>query len=39
MNHAEFTDEIILAARAEKLGEVALSMGLIPSFIVRHFQG
>jgi len=37
MNQAEFTDEITLAARAEKLGEVALSMGLVPSFIVRHF--
>jgi hypothetical protein len=37
MNHAEFTDEITLAARAEELGEVALSMGLIPSFVVRHF--
>ncbi len=37
MNHAEFTDEITLAARAEKLGETALLMGLIPSFVVRHF--
>ena len=26
MNQAQFTDEITLAARAEKLGEVALSM-------------
>jgi hypothetical protein len=39
MSHAEFTDEITLAARAEKLGETALMMGLIPSFVVRHFQG
>lgn len=37
MNQAEFIDEITLAARAEKLGEVALSMGLITSFVVRHF--
>jgi regulator of sirC expression with transglutaminase-like and TPR domain len=37
MNHAEFTDQITLAARAEKLGETALLMGLIPSFVVRHF--
>ncbi|AFY96901.1 hypothetical protein [Chamaesiphon minutus] len=37
MNHAEFTDEITLAARAEKLGEVALMMGLVRSFVVRHF--
>jgi regulator of sirC expression with transglutaminase-like and TPR domain len=37
MNHAEFTDAITLAARAEKLGETALLMGLIPSFVVRHF--
>jgi hypothetical protein len=37
MNKAQFTDEITLAARAEKLGETALMMGLIPSFVVRHF--
>jgi regulator of sirC expression with transglutaminase-like and TPR domain len=37
MNQAQFTDEITLAARAEKLGETALLMGLIPSFVVRHF--
>ena len=37
MNHAQFTDEITLAARAEKLGETALMMSLIPSFVVRHF--
>lgn len=45
MNHAQFTvreaspteNEITLAARAEKLGETALLMGLIPSFFVRHF--
>ena len=37
MNHAQFTDEITLVARAEKLGETALLMGLIPSFVVRHF--
>ena len=37
MNHAQFTDEITLAVQAEKLGETALLMGLIPSFVVRHF--
>ena len=37
MNHAQFTDEITLAARAKKLEETALMMGLIPSFVVRHF--
>jgi hypothetical protein len=37
MNHPQFTDEITLAAQAEKLGETALMMGLIPSFVVRHF--
>jgi hypothetical protein len=37
MNHAQFTDEITLAARAEKLEETALLMRLIPSFVVRHF--
>ena len=39
MNHTQFTNEITLAAQAEKLGETALMMGLIPSFVVRHFQG
>jgi hypothetical protein len=39
MNHAELSDEITPAARAEKLGEVALRMGLVRSFVVRHFQG
>jgi hypothetical protein len=45
MNHAEFTvreaspkeNEITLAAQAEKLGEMALMMGLIPSLPERHF--
>ena len=37
MNYTEFTDEITLAERAGKLGEAALLMGLIPSFVVRHF--
>ena len=37
MNHAQFTDEITLAARAKKLEETALMMGLSPSFVVRHF--
>ena len=37
MAHAEFTDEITLAEQAETLGRMALTMGLIPSFVVRHF--
>ena len=37
MNHAELSDEITLAAQAERLGEVALRMGLVRSFVVRHF--
>ncbi len=37
MNYAEFTDEITLAEQAENLGRMALKLGLIPSFVVRHF--
>ncbi|MBW4662488.1 MAG: hypothetical protein KME15_27900 [Drouetiella hepatica Uher 2000/2452] len=37
MHHAEFTDETTLAEQAETLGRMALTMGLIPSFVVRHF--
>ena len=37
MTHAKFTDEITLAAEAENLGRMALTMGLIPSFVVRHY--
>jgi hypothetical protein len=37
MTHAKFTDEINLAEQAEALGHRALTMGLIPSFVVRHF--
>ena len=37
MNHAKFTDEIDLAEQAENLGRMALMMGLVPSFVVRHF--
>ena len=33
----EFHDEMTLASRAIDLGEQALSLGLIPSFVVRHF--
>jgi hypothetical protein len=36
MNYS-FTDEITLAGQAENLGRMALTMGLIPSFVVRHF--
>lgn len=37
MTHTEFTDEITLAEQAETLGRMAVTMGLIPSFVVRHF--
>lgn len=37
MNHPQFTDEITLATQAENLGRMALTLGLIPSFVVRHF--
>ena len=37
MNQVEFSDEITLAEQAENLGRMAMMMGLIPSFIVRHF--
>lgn len=33
----EFHDEMTLADRAIDLGEQAMSLGLIPSFVVRHF--
>lgn len=33
----EFHDEMTLADRAVKLGEQAMSLGLIPIFVVRHF--
>jgi hypothetical protein len=32
-----FTNEITLAEQAENLGHMAMMMGLIPSFVVRHF--
>ncbi|MBW4558653.1 MAG: hypothetical protein KME59_22535 [Trichormus sp. ATA11-4-KO1] len=37
MNTYPFHDEYTLAETAEKLGKQALSLGLIPSFLVRHF--
>jgi hypothetical protein len=37
MNYAEFIDEVSLAEQAENLGRMAMMMGLIPSFVVRHF--
>ena len=37
MNDHKFRDEITLAERAEELGRQALKLGLIPSFVVRHF--
>jgi hypothetical protein len=39
MTYAEFIDEVSLAEQAENLGRMAMMMGLIPSFVVRHFQG
>jgi len=32
-----FNDESTLAETAERLGKKALKLGLIPSFVVRHF--
>lgn len=37
MNKPPFHDEQSLADTAEKWGEKALQLGLIPSFVVRHF--
>ena len=37
MTHPKFTNEITLAEQAENLGRMALTMGLISSFVVRHF--
>jgi hypothetical protein len=36
MNHS-FHDEKSLSQVAEELGNEALALGLIPSFVVRHF--
>ncbi len=33
----QFHDESTLAETAEKLGKQALKLGLIPTFVVRHF--
>jgi hypothetical protein len=37
MNKYPFHDEYTLAETADKLGKKALSLGLIPTFLVRHF--
>jgi hypothetical protein len=37
MSNAPFNNEITLAEQAEVLGREALKLGLIPSFVVRHF--
>ena len=37
MTAYEFHDESSLAETSEKLGKQALKLGLIPSFVVRHF--
>lgn len=37
MPYTHFTDEITLTEQAENLGRMAMMMGLIPSFVVRHF--
>ncbi len=37
MNDHQFHDEISLAEQAEDLGRRAMKLGLIPSFVVRHF--
>ncbi len=37
MSTYQFHDEYTLAETAEELGKQALSLGLIPSFLVRYF--
>ncbi len=37
MSNYPFHNEITLAERAEELGKRAMKLGLIPSFVVRHF--
>lgn len=37
MNPDLFNNEITLAEQAENLGRKAMKLGLIPSFVVRHF--
>ena len=37
MSNPPFKDEITLAEQAEELGKRAMKLGLIPSFVVRHF--
>ncbi|MDB9374931.1 hypothetical protein [Nodularia sphaerocarpa] len=37
MSAYQFHDEYTLAETAEELGKKALRLGLIPSFLVRHF--
>ena len=37
MSTYEFHDEFTLSETAEKLGEKALELGIIPSFVVRYF--
>ncbi len=37
MKDNQFHDELTLAEQAEELGKRAMKLGLIPSFVVRHF--
>lgn len=37
MNQPQFSDQFTLSKTAEELGEKALRLGLIPSFVVHHF--
>ncbi|MBD2043491.1 hypothetical protein [Microcoleus sp. FACHB-672] len=37
MTEAPFHDEYTLSETADNLGEKAMQLGLIPSFVVRHF--
>ncbi|MBV9389801.1 MAG: hypothetical protein JOZ78_25540 [Chroococcidiopsidaceae cyanobacterium CP_BM_ER_R8_30] len=37
MTDHQFHDELTLAEQAEELGRRAMKLGLIPSFVVRHF--
>lgn len=38
MSNHLFNDEITLAEQAEILAKQAMKLGLIPSFVVRHFS-
>lgn len=37
MSNYEFNDQLSLEAKAEELGKQAMTLGLIPSFVVHYF--